>query len=108
MENQISLAPEEIYQADERTLGIRWKDGHQSLYLSYYLRKACRCAACIDEMSGASILNPAKIPEDIHPVEIQGVGRYGIRINWSDQHNTGIYDFKYLREICPCAECSHG
>ena len=36
---------------------------------------------------------------------VEPVGNYAIRINWSDGHNTGIYSYDHLREICPCAEC---
>ncbi|MBI4357885.1 MAG: DUF971 domain-containing protein [Candidatus Omnitrophica bacterium] len=97
--------PLEVKQADERTLAIRWQDEHESLYPCGYLRKLCQCAGCVDEWSGQRRMDPNQITEDIHPIEIQGVGRYGIRINWSDGHNTGIYTFKYLREICPCEKC---
>jgi len=24
---------------------------------------------------------------------------------WNDNHELGLYSWKYLREICPCAEC---
>ncbi len=30
------------------------------------------------------------------------VGRYAIRIDWSDGHTTGIYPFRRLRELCSC------
>ena len=105
MGNQETVAPLEIKQADGRTLAIRWQDSHESAYPCDYLRKLCRCAGCIDEWSGERRMDPNTIPEDVHPLGLQGVGRYGIRINWSDGHNTGIYTFQYLREICPCAQC---
>jgi DUF971 family protein len=38
-------------------------------------------------------------------LNIEEVGAYAIRIDWSDGHNTGIYSFDHLRSICPCAEC---
>jgi DUF971 family protein len=25
---------------------------------------------------------------------------------WGDGHETGIYSYRYLRELCPCATCS--
>jgi DUF971 family protein len=34
-------------------------------------------------------------------VDAQLVGNYALKITWSDQHDTGIYSFQYLREICP-------
>ena len=105
MGNEEILAPLELRQAGERTLAIRWQDGHESFYESLALRRACRCAGCVDEWSGESRIHSQEIPEDIHPIQIEGVGRYGIRIQWSDGHSTGIYTFKYLREICGCAKC---
>ncbi len=39
-------------------------------------------------------------------VSVEPVGHYAVRIYWSDGHNTGIYSFERLREICPCAECT--
>lgn len=105
MANQQIINPIEIKQGKGQNLVIHWEDQHESIYASDYLRKHCRCAACVDEWTGKNLLNEAQIPADIHPLELQGVGRYGIRINWSDGHNTGIYTFKYLREICPCGIC---
>ena len=34
------------------------------------LRKSCRCAACIDESSGESLLKPDAISEQVHPIEV--------------------------------------
>ena len=106
MADEEGITPAEVYQAGQGELGIRWNDGHESIYACDYLRKNCRCAGCIDEMSGKTLLDPNQISPDIHPVQVTGVGRYGIRINWSDRHNTGIYSFHYLRQICPCHDCT--
>jgi DUF971 family protein len=32
-------------------------------------------------------------------VGAEPVGRYGMRIRWGDDHDTGIYTFEYLREL---------
>jgi DUF971 family protein len=34
------------------------------------------------------------------------VGAYGLRINWSDGHGTGIYTFDRLLAACPCPSCA--
>jgi DUF971 family protein len=34
----------------------------------------------------------------------QLVGGYALRVEFSDGHDTGIYSFNYLREICPEAK----
>jgi hypothetical protein len=46
-----------------------------SRYLVLYLRRACRCAACIDEWTGEQILRPDQVREDVKPVAIEPVGR---------------------------------
>ncbi len=38
-------------------------------------------------------------------LNVEPVGGYAIRIEWSDGHNTGIYSFDHFRKICPCDEC---
>jgi DUF971 family protein len=60
----------------------------------------------VDEMTGERTLRPESVPEGVHPLAIRYVGRYALGFDWSDGHTTGIYPFEYLRDLCPCAECS--
>lgn len=50
------------------------------------LRRECRCALCVDEMTGAMKLDPSTIPETITPKNIRPVGNYAVEIAWSDGH----------------------
>ena len=100
------MAPEDaaqtpalIEQRGPRTLAIRWGDGAESLLDVRTLRLACACAHCINEWTGESLLDPTDVPLDVHPVKIEGVGRYAIQIEWSDGHSWGIYTFPRLREM---------
>jgi DUF971 family protein len=88
-----------IWQQDERTLGIVWTDGRKSLYDVVELRRQCRCAHCIDEVTREQKLDPDSIPESLRPVRIESVGRYALTIQFSDGHKTGIYPFERLREF---------
>ncbi|MCZ6792598.1 MAG: DUF971 domain-containing protein [Planctomycetota bacterium] len=97
--------PTEIKQGGPRELRISWSDGHVSVYDVAYLRRNCRCAACVDEWSGSRILQPHEIPEDVKPQTVRRVGRYAVHFEWSDGHTSGIYSFEHLRNICPCSEC---
>jgi DUF971 family protein len=105
MADQVTEIPEDIRQVNAQTLGITWKDGHESRYESNFLRRQCQCAVCVDEWTGTLKLDATAIPADIHPQQVRGVGRYAIRIDWSDGHNTGLYTFEFLRKICPCPNC---
>ena len=85
---------------------IEWDQaGHRAFYPARPLRLACGCAVCVEEMSGRPLLDPAGVPADIRPVSVALVGTYGLRIQWSDGHGTGIYTFERLRATCPCEQC---
>lgn len=91
--------PQGIRQRGSRELAITWRDGHESIYPVRALRLACGCAVCVDEWSGEERLDPAAVPQDVHPLRIHSVGRYAIQIAWSDGHDTGLYTFERLREL---------
>jgi len=95
--------PKAIRQAGPLELGITWEGGEESIYPVRALRQACPCAVCVDEMTGRRVVDPESIPLDVRPVRIEGVGRYAIRIHWSDGHNTGLYSYRYLRDLRPAA-----
>jgi ATP-binding protein involved in chromosome partitioning len=94
-----ATTPRSIAQAGPDTLRIEWQDGHESLYPVRRLRLGCRCANCIEELTGRPLLREEDVPEDVRPERISPVGRYAIQIAWSDGHDTGIYSFDYLREL---------
>jgi DUF971 family protein len=81
----------------QHLLAITWSDGPVMQYPFVALRGACRCAACIDEMTGEPILDPATIPDDITIKDMQLVGNYAVKIFWSDGHDTGLYTWQHLR-----------
>jgi ATP-binding protein involved in chromosome partitioning len=60
---------------------------------------------CRDEVSGSRLLDPATVPLDVEAESIALVGAYGIKIRWSDGHDTGIYTYDYLLALCPCERC---
>lgn len=92
--------------ADEKRLRIEWADGHVSEYPPRYLRIACPCAGCIEEMTGRPLLDPSTVAPDIWPRAISYVGRYALKFDFSDGHDTGIYTFELLRDLCRCDACT--
>lgn len=84
---------------DPRTLAILWEDGHHDDYDVRDLRLACRCALCVEEMSGRKLLDPKKVRSDVSPRQIVSIGNYAIQFDWSDGHNSGIYSFTDLRAL---------
>ncbi len=63
------------------------------------LRFLCPCASCVDEITGQRTIKKSSIKPDIKPMKVEPVGRYGIHINWSDGHSTGMYHFDRLYEL---------
>ncbi|MEO5767426.1 MAG: DUF971 domain-containing protein [Polyangia bacterium] len=97
--------PDEIVGLLRSNITFKWADGHESVYPARSLRLACRCAACIEEMSGAPLLEPSTVPATVRAKGIDLMGQYAIQISWTDNHDTGIYNFRDLRRNCPCQAC---
>ncbi len=94
---------------DEK-LTIAWQDGLNCDYSLSLLRSMCPCAQCKvvreGEKKKKSLLTilPGNYSGAISVVSAQLVGNYALKIEWSDKHDSGIYSFDYLREICPAAK----
>jgi ATP-binding protein involved in chromosome partitioning len=99
------IEPRHIELSSDSELRVRWPDGHEGSHTAYYLRINCKCAACQDEDTGRRTLDPDSIPLDIKFASVGKVGRYAIQPDFSDGHNTGIYSFQKLRELCECSDC---
>jgi ATP-binding protein involved in chromosome partitioning len=95
----MAAVPSRVFQAGPTTLAIAWSDGRETRYAVRDLRLACPCATCRDEMTGERILDPSRVPADVRPVNLHSVGNYGLKIRWSDGHDTGIYSYDRLREL---------
>lgn len=87
----------------EQKIAIDWKDGTHSQLSLNELRRQCPCATCRTEREQRSktllpILrgNPSG---DIRVVSAELVGSYAIQFTWSDGHNTGIFDFRFLKTL---------
>lgn len=86
----------------EQQLAIDWQDGKHSEFSLAELRRICPCATCRTERSSQDA-NPLKIlrsdPSALQVTSARLVGNYAIQFFWSDGHNTGIYDFRFLRSL---------
>jgi len=72
------------------------------------LRWACPCAECRGEGYGTvgRLERITELPQpDLELEAVTTVGRYAFQLGFRSGHSTGIYTFRYLRAICPCAEC---
>ena len=95
-----AIEPTEISQEGNAGLRITWSDSRVCEYDAATLRRACPCAQCVDEWTGERRLKPQAVAEDIEIGDVAIVGRYALNFRWSDGHETGIYSFQYLRDLC--------
>ena len=105
MSGSINNRADVVELLEPATLLIVWKDGHESLFSHRSLRESCECAACVDEWSREPILDPAKLPADLHCTGFDLTGNYGLNLKFSDGHATGIWSFDRLRASGACPEC---
>ena len=90
-----------------RGVEISWADGHTSRFPLDYLRRNCPCATCrVAAEAPPEAPNPFPMFKPaLRLTNAETVGRYALRLFWSDGHSSGLYSFDYLRETCPCPQC---
>lgn len=102
----LSVQPTDIkIRKEEQAVQIFWADGAVQRIGFTELRKNCPCAECRAERDrqGHTLLPILKTqPPAGRPVVASAtlVGNYAIQFFWADGHSTGIYDFRFLRQLC--------
>ena len=89
-------------QADERQMRVTWNDGHVSDYPWTYVRGWCPCAVCQGHSGERRYIHN----EDPKLVNVAVVGNYALSLAWDDGHDSGIYSYRYLRDLCACSDCT--
>ncbi len=92
--------------------GIIWADGHESVYPAHYLRDHCPCASCNEARTTGGgrgtrlpVTGAGGAAGPLTLVRHETMGHYALRFVWSDRHDTGIFTFELLRDLCPCEAC---
>jgi Mrp family chromosome partitioning ATPase/DUF971 family protein len=67
------------------------------------LRRDCKCASCVEEMTGRQILQPQSVSEMIKPTSIQPCGNYALSVTWSDGHRS-LYPYRQIRSLLTSEE----
>lgn len=115
MSGSSASTPQEItVSREQRQVSVRWQDGHHSLYGFDLLRRECPCAVCNDQRQRRSaaggldllvVSGPILRSGEVQATDVKPVGRYALHFAWSDGHESGIYTYTLLRDLCPCPAC---
>lgn len=76
---------------------LEWKDSSRWVINNRDLRLSCRCALCVNEITGEKTLREKDIPSDIAAKEIVPLGNYALGIIWNDRHSSGIYPYESIK-----------
>ena len=79
-------------------LELKYEDGGIYFLPAEFLRVNSPSAEVRGHGPGQEVLQTGKI--DVKIDNLDAVGNYAIRLHFSDDHNTGIYSWDYLRELC--------
>lgn len=87
-------------------LTISWPDGTESFYPVAYLRRMSPSADAKQlreelQRNPLTVLPSSDSNEPITAEDAQLVGNYAVRIRFSDGHDTGLFSWRYLRQIDP-------
>jgi DUF971 family protein len=94
------MHPIKIKIDNNSTLSIMWNNGEKNEIELRELRKFCPCATCLAEREKqSSKYIPIFSENQITVQSINQVGKYAIQIHWKDGHNTGIYEYPFLRNL---------
>ncbi len=82
---------------DRKTLTVSFDNGEKFDLPAEYLRVKSPSA----EVQGHSAEERKTVPgkRDVGIIEILPIGNYAVRLVFDDLHDTGIYDWEYLREL---------
>jgi DUF971 family protein len=81
-----------------RELEVRFADGMNARLSAEFLRVHSPSAEVKGHSAGEGMLVTGK--EGVNIVGLEPVGRYAVRIVFDDGHNTGLYTWHLLYELC--------
>ena len=96
------IKPPQNIQLIGNEIAIHWPDGNEDFFDVAFLRKHSPSAENVGEPDIFGKVHGGNPQSEYSGVTVTGwdfVGNYAIRFTFSDGHNTGIYSWKYLKEL---------
>lgn len=81
-----------------RTLVVRFADGVEATLTAEFLRVHSPSAEVQGHSAGEGVLVRDK--ESVAITRIEPVGRYAVRLVFDDGHDSGLYTWKVLHDMC--------
>ena len=81
-----------------REVELTYNDGKAWRLTCEYLRVFSPSAEVRGHGEGEAILQTGKI--NLRATDVEPVGNYGLKFIFEDGHDSGIYTWEYLRELC--------
>jgi DUF971 family protein len=102
----VKEAPTHLDLNRQQGLTISWPDGHASFYPIAYLRRMSPSADAKQireelKQNPLTVLPATNSQEPLTAESAELVGNYAVRIRFSDGHDTGLFSWRYLRQIDP-------
>lgn len=104
-----TLKPTSIKRPKPNLLEVKWSDGYEAVVTLEKVREGCPCADCTNAhgtkptgpngMKGMDLFKQFK-PGMNELTALKAVGNYAVQCSWADGHDSGIYTWPDLREIC--------
>lgn len=85
-----------------RLLEVAYGDGRRYQLTCEYLRVHSPSAEVRGHGPGQEVLLVGK--EKVAIAAVEPVGRYAVRLRFDDGHDSGLYTWEYLDELCRCKE----
>jgi DUF971 family protein len=86
------------YHKRSRELEVRFADGMSARLTTEYLRVHSPSAEVKGHSAGEGVLVTGK--ENVAIAKIEPVGQYAVRLVFDDGHNTGLFTWPVLYELC--------
>ncbi|MEH6582202.1 MAG: DUF971 domain-containing protein [Halioglobus sp.] len=84
--------------AKSRTLDLAYEDGGNYTLSCEYLRVYSPSAEVKGHGPGQEVLQTGKV--NVAITAIKPVGNYALQLVFDDDHDTGLYSWSYLHELC--------
>lgn len=65
---------------------------------AFDLRCDCRCAVCVEELTGRKLLDKGAVSNLVKPTGMSPIGKYAVSVDWSDGHKS-LYPYKQIAQL---------